>query len=573
MDEQSPNTPAILKSLRTAARHVKSLESIKDVMLNIVEKSDPTEGLRAICAAGRRLCGAQYVLVQGLDRSGKYLTIAAHVGLTADDTNLRLEIGIEGISGRAIREERTQNVPDVSVNKDFISKFPKVRSALAIPLSSGDRPIGVFNLESTRVAAFSPDRQEEAETLGRLAAVCIDRKIRREHETRQLQVLEILHQVDSCLVDPTATLDDALRVILEGAIRISHADCGFVQIKDSDTNEMVIRVVSGGEISFDKRRYKIGKEGITGRVAQTLTYECLPDVTTDPTYIAFFKNILSELTMPLVYENGLQGVLDLNKRQTNWFTAEDIEYLKNLSQQAVVAMVLAQHKDRTRQLAALDAVEESALGAVHYLKNRVAAFDSALQNMTKELARERLSPEGKEAADKVLKRLRDNVDGMNELCRRILQPEERIISKKEINLGGFVKAQADSISGVSVEVTGPDTEIQLLSAPDVLAEIVHNLTKNAIEAVKGRKEPKIILRYGLDPQRQEAVFIEVADNGKGIAPSDIGKIFVPFRTTKLYGSGLGLAISYRLVKRLGGTLAVSSVPEKGAVFTVTIPLN
>ena len=64
----------------------------------------------------------------------------------------------------------------------------------------------------------------------------------------------------------------------------------------------------------------------------------------------------------------------------------------------------------------------------------------------------------------------------------------------------------------------------------------------------------------------------VEDEGVGIAPEDIDKLFVPFWTTRAEGTGLGLAISRRIVQAHGGELDVRSEVGRGAAFTVRLPL-
>jgi signal transduction histidine kinase len=71
------------------------------------------------------------------------------------------------------------------------------------------------------------------------------------------------------------------------------------------------------------------------------------------------------------------------------------------------------------------------------------------------------------------------------------------------------------------------------------------------------------------------VVIHVQDNGRGIAPAHLAKVFDPFFTTRLGlgGSGLGLNIVYNLVhKTLGGTIAVDSMLGYGACFTLTLAM-
>ncbi|HEX4943517.1 MAG TPA: ATP-binding protein, partial [Usitatibacteraceae bacterium] len=109
-------------------------------------------------------------------------------------------------------------------------------------------------------------------------------------------------------------------------------------------------------------------------------------------------------------------------------------------------------------------------------------------------------------------------------------------------------------------------------SPSQVNQVLLNLVTNAVQALD--KSPKTITittrREGAD-----AIAFEVADNGKGIAPEALPKIFDPFYTTKEVGkgTGLGLSIAYKIVTEHGGRIGVKSQPGQGTVFTVVLPLQ
>lgn len=95
-----------------------------------------------------------------------------------------------------------------------------------------------------------------------------------------------------------------------------------------------------------------------------------------------------------------------------------------------------------------------------------------------------------------------------------------------------------------------------------------NLLVNAVQAIE--TEGTITVRTGTDGN---AIWVEVEDTGKGIAPEHVSKIFDPFFTTKSVGkgTGLGLSVSYNIVKKHNGDIQVDSHVGSGTVFRVVLP--
>ena len=115
--------------------------------------------------------------------------------------------------------------------------------------------------------------------------------------------------------------------------------------------------------------------------------------------------------------------------------------------------------------------------------------------------------------------------------------------------------------------------IHMDSHPGPLTQILMNLLSNAlVHAFTGHEHRTIEIK---GQQIEDKAIITVTDNGQGIAPEHIGKVFDPFFTTRLGqgGSGLGLNIVYNLVTDLlGGDIKVTSELGQGCCFTLTLPL-
>jgi two-component system nitrogen regulation sensor histidine kinase NtrY len=107
--------------------------------------------------------------------------------------------------------------------------------------------------------------------------------------------------------------------------------------------------------------------------------------------------------------------------------------------------------------------------------------------------------------------------------------------------------------------------ITIQADAEMIEQVLINLVKNAMEAVDNNPNSKITLTgFYID----NAITIEVTDNGPGIIPEAIERVFVPFFTTKKTGSGIGLALSRQIMQMHNGTLTVQSEPDVQTTFTL-----
>lgn len=113
-----------------------------------------------------------------------------------------------------------------------------------------------------------------------------------------------------------------------------------------------------------------------------------------------------------------------------------------------------------------------------------------------------------------------------------------------------------------------------------IGQVVHNLMINAVQAMPGGGVVRVgaqnihrdtARQLGLGPHH--FVLIEIRDQGPGIKPEDMARIFQPYFTTKRHGSGLGLATSQTIARRHFGALRVESPPGSGAVFSLYLPAS
>jgi len=165
---------------------------------------------------------------------------------------------------------------------------------------------------------------------------------------------------------------------------------------------------------------------------------------------------------------------------------------------------------------------------------------------------------------------------INALCDEYLRLAYHGLRAKDKSFNATMKTDYDeSIGKINI-------------VPQDLGRVILNLINNALYAVDEKKkqigggyEPTVSISTKMlnarpdDPVGRGKVEVRVKDNGNGISPKVLDKIFQPFFTTKPtgQGTGLGLSLSYDIVKAHGGELKVETKEGEGSHFTVLIPAN
>ena len=223
-----------------------------------------------------------------------------------------------------------------------------------------------------------------------------------------------------------------------------------------------------------------------------------------------------------------------------------------------------------QQSSKLAALGEMSAAVSHELNQPLAAMKTYLAGAKLLLQRNR-----PEEALSSFQRIDDLIERMGAITRQL---------KSYARKGGEAFAPVDmrdALSGalsimepqlrardVAVSREVPDEPVMIMADRLRLEQVIINLLRNALDAAKGRREPRIDL---LIAAGEDAV-LTVRDNGTGIA--DLESLFEPFYTTKRPGDGvgLGLAISSGIVSDLGGRLSARNARVGGAIFEVRLPL-
>jgi signal transduction histidine kinase len=200
---------------------------------------------------------------------------------------------------------------------------------------------------------------------------------------------------------------------------------------------------------------------------------------------------------------------------------------------------------------------EMSAGIAHEFKNSLATISGYAQM---------LAADTQGQAHDFATRIEAEIGALSRIVTEFLQfarPQE--IRRQPIDLRQLLTGCAQA-SGVELQLQVADDARELNGDLTALKQAFSNLLRNSAEAARegaARVEARAVCQ-------DDALQITLRDNGCGIPPEQLAKIFIPFFTTKAAGTGLGLALVQRIVVQHGGTIAASS-DGTGTVFTLSFP--
>lgn len=234
-------------------------------------------------------------------------------------------------------------------------------------------------------------------------------------------------------------------------------------------------------------------------------------------------------------------------------------------------------ESRSREADRLGQLEILLAGLAHEIKNPLSGMRGAAQLLADTRGDEHRA---RECTQIIL----GEIDRLNRLMAQLLDltgPPR--LERRAINIHELI----DRV--LAIEGAGRGSRLTFVrsfdpSLPHVLGDagrltqVLLNLVRNAVDA--SPPGGTIILTTRMETSyyvagangREQFLSLDVSDQGPGIPPENLGRVFSPFFTTKDGGTGLGLAISQRIITEHGGVLRVRSEPGVGSIFTVTLPV-
>jgi diguanylate cyclase (GGDEF)-like protein len=306
--------------------------------------------------------GARYVVLHDPLTKELYLGGAAGALVHTEAVrNYRRPDGA-GLSGAAWTSGEIVNVPDVRADPRYMEVLTTCRSEICVPITAGDKVLGVLGVQSEKLAAFTEDDERLLSAYARLLAMALMHA--RIHRARQRDIAELQAVSDvarrAARLDLRATLDS----VCESFRHVTTSDSVAVYLWDGRAKRLTNSALSYNAEIFPTEYAGVVREtalalgeGITGWAAEHREAALIDDVKADGRAQALPGVSLdnkSAIVVPLLVETRLVGVVRALKMGTRAYTQDHFRFAQTLALQAALAIAAAEAHEEIRRLSVTD---------------------------------------------------------------------------------------------------------------------------------------------------------------------------------------------------------------------------
>jgi C4-dicarboxylate-specific signal transduction histidine kinase len=403
--------------------------------------------------------------------------------------------------------------------------------------------------------------------------------------------LQILREV-SAAVSRSLNLNEVLQKSLTALTHVTGHEIASLHLISADGHTLLLR----GDRGLSARLREVNLvlpvgQGLIGRVARTGRARRLDEVTRDADLLLVAREIVTSdgihgfVCVPIRARHRILGTLSLGRRTLSPFSDEEVALLECTADQIGLALDNARLYSETRhqledlrrsqtevvKAERLAAVGELAGGVAHEINNPLMIILGQVHLLLQSQDSTEILT-GLRVIDGAIKRAATIVRDL------MLFAEHFPLRPTRCRVADHVTRVLDLHKG-RLEVQGVRVRTEIAETQDIwadagqLQEAFFHLIQNAEQAMAAAHGGgTLAIRIGSSPL---GVRVEVADDGPGIAPEDLPRVFNPFFTTKAPGEGrgLGLSVAYSIVAEHDGRLWAENRPEGGAVFVVELPVG
>ena len=562
-------------------RRIKELAVLHIIGRQLQSLKTPEDLAQKIVRMLREIFEYHFGAILLIDRPTGYLTLLASFEEENNSSLYKKErssikpdgpkIG-KGITGTVAQTGQSIRLNDVRKDQRYFPKRSDTLSEICVPMHIGDHIIGVINIESPEINAYTEDDQLLMETISSQIGVAITNAQLYEELSKELK--------------KQSRGKKALEQSEEKYRNLFDNISDFIYTHDLEGRFITVNRAAAETLGYTSKEL----------IGNSISKFMLPEYRK-----SFSDEYLSQIKKKGSYK-GITAYLSKNKKRyyiehrSTLVKKQDGESFVYGSGRDITERIKTQRKmkdlqEQLYQAQKMEAIGTLAGGVAHDFNNLLMAIQGNASLML-------MSIDSNNPHYKRLKTIEQSVENGADLTRQLLGfAREGKYEARSVDMNKFIDKTSTMFGRTKKEIKiykKYQKDIWTVKIdPGQFEQVLFNLYVNAWQAMPAGTDkpagskggPKLYLEtqnikltrdhagiYGVEPG--DYVKISVTDTGIGMDKTTIGKVFEPFFTTRQMGrgAGLGLASTYGIIKNHGGTIDVKSTMGKGSTFTIFLPV-
>lgn len=563
------------------ARRMKELRTTRNVAKTVAKVTtlgDLNTTLNRIANGAKGTTGCEPIVIFVYDqKKDSFRNPRTKIGVRNEPAVSGEKIPQNSIVYKIMRQGQTVIANDVTSHSMFkgtqFALRESIKSCIAVPLKLGEESVGVLFVNDRLQHNFTENEQKNIELFANQAAVAIWNARLYEARQRRVVALEALHEAVKEITD---TLDEhqVISKVIPWMWKLADEQKAFVAVRRIKGDEAISVAYYPAPPPYDPPiQLKPGPSrriGITGRIVRDKCSQRIDDVSKDSDYLSYYPTTKAELAVPIIIDEEVVYVIDLEHPELNAFDDEDRRDLESLATQAAIAIQNARKyksliEANVKVKASTDLSWTNMASGVwhHQVEGKAVTIAGEIDLVLDDPDSNRLTKKQKMRLEKI-KNLAEKI-----LSYKITPPISCEDGVTRISINDLLtqlfstRRENDPFRSVYYKLELlPDDPLEVWISPDWLRIACDIVVDNALRAVKNSplKVVSATTRYS-----NGLVEIAIEDTGSGIPKKIFDKLFTGVISKEDGGEGLGIGLleAQAIIRRYSGEIRIPWTSSEG----------
>ena len=565
------------ESMDSSLNEQTAIDSLYRISSLVSDTDEPKEALQLILDEIVRVLQPHSASISLINPDNKALELEASFGLPEDWQDLKLSLG-QGITGWTALHGRALIVNDVREEPRYISARPNIRSEMAVPMEDHGMVIGVVNVDSEALNAYSETSLKILTLLTNEATRVVSRLwliMQLRTKANQLESLVVMSQRLTGEIDSDMLMETLAR---QGRHLMDADGSAFFELGTEGEKLHLHSLIAEDETIKESVTISLSQTALGSVIYRRKQVEVTDlNFTEENEFLLILQRqgFVSMLASPLIFGDEIIGVIIAYTKESHRFSNEERKVFQTLAEIGALAIQNARlysrifaSEESLRRNEKLTTLGMIAAEIAHEIRNPLTVIKLLFDSLDLQFTE-------KDPRHIDVQLIGEKLNQLEEIVERVLsfgRTREGMHTRQDLNalVADTLKLMRLKLHQQKIELQfePPASSIYVDVNKGQILQVMLNLVLNATQAMP--EGGHIRIETSTD---ETSAHLTITDNGSGIAKPIQSDIFESFLTARPDGTGLGLSISKRILRGHRGNIELADSSPEGSRFHFWLPLS